>query len=342
MFTALRTAGALIPVPGSDAAAATGAPTAPAGSPTPRVHAFTAAGWIERPSARVSLRDMDDVKYRVINDASGEVLAEVEEARAMWEIHEGAIFQHQGAVYKVLSFNLHTKEAHVRATKEAYFTTTIDVTDINVLTRTPAPPQQSLPLSAGGDIANTACVLPAATSFGRVLTTMQVFGYRKVWRRTYQTFEECRLALPPLERQTCGVWADIPLSLRTALMREGHDLYAACHAAAHAVKAVFPLFVHCDVSDVATECQNELATRARPFRVMLIDRTSGGLGITTAAARCIVPLFRAALHMLEGCACTTGCAACVLDVRCSQGNSLIDKDGARRLISGLLSPLPPT
>jgi DEAD/DEAH box helicase domain-containing protein len=66
------------------------------------LHAFKTAAWVPRPTSRLSLRSIDDVVYRVIDDGNGgAVVDEVEEGRAYWEVHEGAIYMNSGVTYRV-------------------------------------------------------------------------------------------------------------------------------------------------------------------------------------------------------------------------------------------------
>jgi DEAD/DEAH box helicase domain-containing protein len=73
------------------------------------------------------------------------------------------------------------------------------------------------------------------------------------------------LRLPPGARTACQA-ANIPF-------REG------VHAAAHALLNVVPLFLVCNPSDMATECDNPYDTRYRPERLLLFDKQPGGIGL---------------------------------------------------------------
>ena len=52
----------------------------------------------------------------------------------------------------------------------------------------------------------------------------------------------------------------LPRSARAACMASGFDFRESVHAAAHAVLNVLPLYMVCNPSDVATECDNPYDT----------------------------------------------------------------------------------
>jgi ATP-dependent helicase YprA (DUF1998 family) len=78
---------------------------------------------------------------QVIEISTGAVVDQVEEFRAFWEIHEGAMYMNQGVTYKVrnelilfswwlylvssaqvISLDMKAREARVRVSNEQYYT----------------------------------------------------------------------------------------------------------------------------------------------------------------------------------------------------------------------------
>ena len=51
------------------------------------------------------------------------------------------------------------------------------------------------------------------------------------------------------------------------------------HAASHALLNVVPLYMMCNATDMAAECDNPYDTRFRPERLLLYDKHPGGIGI---------------------------------------------------------------
>jgi ATP-dependent helicase YprA (DUF1998 family) len=413
-----------------------------------RLLCFRTAGWLDRPSSRVSLRSIDDVRYRVLDVGSGgqmtlallnaqqhqghdganyesaagasagavfTLVDEVEESRAYWEIHEGAMYHNSGVTYKILRLDTDNKVAYARITNEQYYTTLRDHCNVNALSRASVEmgeglrrlqqqheaaeavaaaagiPQGELDLPAGASCAsgscessNSACgtssqqpiprtvsqalgprdgtsLLEASgsgaggggvssdltsdsiagatlgplcrgTHFGRAQVMFHAWGYRKVWKRTGEVFEFCELTLPPLEFTTYALWTDLSLELKRWLDARRLDFLGGCHGAAHAVMAVLPLFIMCDRVDLGTECPSPLQHRARPLRFIVYDQQPGGVGICAAAFTIARSLYRAALQLVEDCACEDGCPSCIHDLHCREFNYVLDKAATKAIL----------
>lgn len=81
------------------------------------------------------------------------------------------------------------------------------------------------------------------------------------------------LDTPPFERQSQGMWIDVPRSGLDLLKRKGLNPAEAIHAAEHAVLNLAPLFAMSSPGDVRTECKvaekeyaSKPTTRKRPAR----------------------------------------------------------------------------
>ena len=263
---------------------------------------------------------------QVVDDDTGAVVDEVEESRAYFEVHEGAMHMNQGVTYKVHRLDLSARVAHARASTEQYYTALTDHTDVNALGRTAT--------SADGRV-----------HWGRAQVVMEAWSYAKVWKRSGQVFETCSIVLPPIETPTFGFWYDIPVELKEALDARGWDVLGGSHGAGHAIMAVLPLFVLCDRGDIGTECSSPAQVRARPLRVIVYDKAAGGVGIAAAAFTVAPALLAAALDLVARCPCRDGCPACLHDPRCGGYNVVLDKDATLAILThaGTLPPplLPP-
>lgn len=60
---------------------------------------------------------------------------EVEESRAYWEVHEGAVYMNQGTTYRVLRMDTEAKVAWVRQSAEQFYTSLRDHCNVNALSR---------------------------------------------------------------------------------------------------------------------------------------------------------------------------------------------------------------
>lgn len=293
------------------------------GSDLGRLHGWRLAAWAGRPSASFSLRTIDDVSYDVVvgggggggsvgsGDAGsgtggGVVIDRVEEVRAFWEIHEGAIVMNQGATYRVTQLDVVAKRAYVAPATVHYYTAPRDFANVEALAR-----ERSAPSSL--------------VHYGPSQVQLQVFGYNKIARRTGLPFEAVDLVLPPIVFDTLAVWGDVPLVAKHWMDAHGLDFLGGCHGAGHAVMAVLPLHVKCDRTDLGTECPSPHQHRPRPLRWIVHESAPGGVGIAAAAFGVIGAILRDALSLVESCACDDGCAGCIHDGCCKEFNVVLDK-----------------
>ncbi|XP_011014687.1 PREDICTED: putative ATP-dependent helicase hrq1 isoform X6 [Populus euphratica] len=100
-------------------------------------------GHGKMPSRGISIRAIESTRYRVIDMQRNEVLEEIEESKAFFQIYEGAVYMHQGKTYMVKELDISEKIALCYEADLHYYTKTRDYTDIDVL---------------GGDIAAACCM----------------------------------------------------------------------------------------------------------------------------------------------------------------------------------------
>src|SRR5439155_23920861 len=86
----------------------------------------TKAGYVwagrEYPAARVSLRSTGPESFTIVDASSGSVLGIAEQERAYSTVHEGAVYLHLGASYRVSELNLNARTAVVEPFKGDYYT----------------------------------------------------------------------------------------------------------------------------------------------------------------------------------------------------------------------------
>ncbi|KAK1296134.1 hypothetical protein QJS10_CPB15g01624 [Acorus calamus] len=89
-------------------------------------------GHERKPSLGVSIRSIETEKYKVVDKLKNEVLEEVEESKAFFQVYEGAVYLHQGTTYLVHKLDLSEKVASCQKADLKYYTKTRDYTDILV------------------------------------------------------------------------------------------------------------------------------------------------------------------------------------------------------------------
>ncbi|XP_057517360.1 uncharacterized protein LOC130798412 isoform X2 [Amaranthus tricolor] len=283
-------------------------------------------GQEKSPSHSISIRAIESEKYKVVNGITNEVLEEIEESRAFFQVYEGAVYMNQGKTYLVKELNLSSMIAVCQRADVKYYTKTRDYTDIDVVGGELAyPPRASMHHGT-----------TALTNICTVTTTW--FGFRCICKRTSRVLDTVDLVLPKYSYKSQAVWVRVPTSVKLAVEKKGFSFCAGLHAASHAVHNVVPLYMICDSSDLAPECANPHETRIAPERILLYDQRPGGTGVSMRIQPLFNKLLTSALDMLSSCCCSTdvGCPNCVQTLACHEYNELLHKDAAIMIIKGVL------
>lgn len=53
------------------------------------------SGVRDIPAAAISLRAIDPERYAIVNEEDGEVIEEIEESKAFYEVYDGAVYMFQ-------------------------------------------------------------------------------------------------------------------------------------------------------------------------------------------------------------------------------------------------------
>lgn len=281
------------------------------------------------PSQAVSIRAICPEKYTVINQATNEVIEEVEESKAFFEVYEGAVYMHQGKTYLCRSLDIAAKVALCQEADLKYYTKTRDFTDVHVL---------------GGELAYPAKVsemkYPKTTAqASRCKVTTRWIGFRRIWQGSNETFDSVDLFLPDVSYDSQAAWIRVPHLIRGDLEAESLSFREGIHAASHALVNVMPLYIMCNQSDLGCDCANPHDTRYYPERLLVFDKHPGGIGIAAQACPMFAELLQAALEQLVACDCTTdtGCPACVQYFGCSEYNEVINKRAAIIILQGVIN-----
>ncbi|XP_021757197.1 uncharacterized protein LOC110722235 [Chenopodium quinoa] len=284
-------------------------------------------GQEKSPSRSISIRAIESEKYKVI-DKNNEVLEEIEESRAFFQVYEGAIYMNQGKTYLVKELDLSSKIALCQRADVKYYTQTRDYTDIDVIGGALAYQIRASKMQCHGTT--------ALTNSCTVTTTW--FGFRRICKRTSKVLDKVDLALPKYSYESQAVWIRVPTSVKTAVEKERFSFRAGLHAASHAVLNVVPLYIICDSSDLAPECANPHETRYVPERILLYDQRPGGTGLSMRIRPLFNDMLTSALDMLTSCYCSgdVGCPNCVQTLACQEYNELLHKDAAIMIIKGVL------
>jgi DEAD/DEAH box helicase domain-containing protein len=272
----------------------------------------------QSPHRLVDIRSATGRLFSIVIEETGELLGTVDESRAYYHVHPGAVYLHQGEQFEVRALDVATRVALVSRVDPDYYTQSRDTTDIEVV---------------GAD--QDAMTGDVPTFYGTVRVTNQVVGFVRKHVATGETLEVVPLVMPMQELETRAVWWAVPNATIARAAISSVDLPGAAHAAEHAAIGLLPLVATCDrwdVGGVSTAYHPDIGSCA----IFIYDGYQGGAGIAERGFRQAGRLLRATLETVRGCPCSTGCPSCVQSPKCGNGNEPLDKAGAVALLAAML------
>ncbi|KAK4804833.1 hypothetical protein SAY86_004650 [Trapa natans] len=283
-------------------------------------------GHEKRPSDIVNIRAIETEAYQVIDTVTNEILEKIEESKAFFQVHEGAVYLRLGKTYLIKELDLSRKIAWCKEADLKYYTKTRDYTDVQAYPATMpyGPTEHMIPETT------------AQANVCKVVTTW--FGFRRISRGTNQVMDTVELSLPRYSYQSQAVWIQVPQVCREEVERNNFSFRAGLHAASHALLNVVPLCVICNSSDLAPECSNPYDTRAFSARILMYDKHPGGTGVSLQVRPYFNELLVAALEVISSCTCSEGrgCPKCIQSLACHEYNEDLHKEAAIIIIKRVL------
>ncbi|KAI0807176.1 P-loop containing nucleoside triphosphate hydrolase protein [Fomes fomentarius] len=284
--------------------------------------------YLPYPSKHVSIRGIEEEKYSVVDvtkigkpGGSAHILEEIELSRALFEIYEGAVFIHQGLTFLVQEVSHDSKMAKLVRSDVNWITEPRDFTNVNAL--------QTYRIR---EIKGS----PHRAFFGRVELFTLVY---ETHHRNKAIIDAVDLDTPPWQRETTGVWLDVPKPMLELLRDTGMNAAEAIHAAQHAILNRFAL-----AADLRTECKVpekeykvSASQRKRPARLIFYEPSGKGGGVAVKAFDHVNELLHDAHERVESCDCEEGCTACISSPSCKEGNVVSSKVGALIILKALLN-----
>lgn len=158
------------------------------------------------PAASISLRSASpkQIILQTMQEDKIQTIGTVDGESAIWMVHPGAIYLHEGQTYFVNSLNLEEKTTRLSPAECDYYTEAIRQTSVELL--------------------SVAAQEPLAThqkSWGELRITTLVTGFLKRRWYTHENLGEEPLDLPPSVLQTTGYWLSLAEATIEALRAEG-------------------------------------------------------------------------------------------------------------------------
>jgi DEAD/DEAH box helicase domain-containing protein len=284
---------------------------------------YRADRWFPRPDAYpaqdVSLRALAGSRVMLLNAAQNyRVMEEMEGTSALYRVHPGAIYLHQGESFRVRELDLTVGHAILEPVQAGYYTQPREINDLRIL-RSVAHKQHGI----------------AVATLGEVRVTQQVIGYRRVQQFREEVLGVEDLDLPAQTFDTVALWWDVPETVTAQVARRRLDVAGGLHAVEHATIGLLPLFAMCDrwdIGGVSTPHHPDTGTA----QVFLYDAYPGGVGITEKGFDLLVDLWRATLEAVRDCPCEGGCPSCIHSPKCGNNNQPLDKEAALLILGELL------
>ncbi len=272
----------------------------------------------ESPHRRIDIRSASGSLFAIVDEETGALLGTVDEARAFWHVHPGAVYLHQGEQYEVSDLDLDSHVALVDRSTADYYTQTRDITDVEVLS-----------------IIDQGAIGEVPALFGEVRVTRQVVGFQRKLASTQEVLDEVALSLPPQTLTTKALWWILPRRLLVRARITAATLPGTAHAAEHAAIGLLPLVATCDRWDVGG-----LSTPFHPdtggATIFIYDGYPGGAGIAERGYESGERLLEATFEAVRQCPCAKGCPSCVQSPKCGNGNEPLDKQGAVAMLAAML------
>jgi DEAD/DEAH box helicase domain-containing protein len=268
-------------------------------------------------AGRISLRSASAESVAIIDAGSGEMLGQVEAARAFDTVHPGAIYLHLGRSYEVAELDLNSGRAIVRPFDGDYYTQVKKETEIYIEeTRT------------------TRNALGVVLNFGAVSVSEQVIAYQRKRLGDNEVLDIIALDLPEQDFVTQALWYVI--GDRTAARFPMEVLLGALHASEHGQIAVLPLIAMCDRWDIGGLSTNIHHQTGAPT-IFIYDGHPGGVGITRRGFEEFERLVGDADRLIRECPCDDGCPSCVQSPKCGNLNEHLHKAAALELMGTMLA-----
>jgi len=273
---------------------------------------------IAYPAQSISIRSTSGENFALIDTSTGSLLETIESSVALFQVHPGAIYLHQGESYLVTELDLANRTAYVVPTNISYYTQAKDITDLHIVR-----------------VIRSRNCGQAKVCLGEVEVTTTVIGFRKKAQFTEEVIGEESLDLPPQHFSTISLWFDLPAKVSDKLAAAQLDIAGGLHAAEHAAIAILPLFALCD--------RNDIGGVSTPFhpdtgkaQIFIYDAYPGGIGIAEKGFDLIETLWQTTLKAITECPCQEGCPSCIQSPKCGNNNKPLDKKAAQIILESLL------
>jgi len=270
------------------------------------------------PAGDFSLRNIDQIRYKLMNQENHREITEMDEIQAYRELHPGAIYMHDGVLFQVVGLDRESHTAYAVPFNGNYYTMPGSHTQIRII-------------AASRELAQKSGENRISGGFGDVNVNEMVFMYKKLQFHNHQNlgYEQFEKPLAK-DYDTESTWINLPANVVSIYRRmiqwsQNGQIIRNNHfeGITHALKNAAMMATMTEREDIGVAVSNNAieigVDSAADVYLYIYDRYIGGLGYAEKAFDLITPIITSAIQMVAGCLCETGCAACIGDYHLDKG-----------------------
>jgi DEAD/DEAH box helicase domain-containing protein len=248
------------------------------------------------PASEVSLRSILAENVVIIDTTAdpstsgARVIGEMDQFAAQTLLHDHAIYLHEGRQYHVDHLDWAEKKAYVRPVNVDYYTDADRAARVQVLETF---------ANADG---------PLCKAHGEVQVTSLATIFKKIRFHTHEAVGAGPIDLPQVDLHTTSYWLRVPAGLAATYPRL--TLQAGLQGLAHVLRHTASVFLMCDPRDLGVAVQVRSPQTGGPT-VFVYDVFPGGVGLSPRLFDFHDRLLSAAVDLVGGCDCVSGCPSCV-------------------------------
>ena len=273
------------------------------------------------PAGDYSLRNMDKTRFKLILNNENREITEMDESQAYHELHPGAVYMHDGALYEILKLDLVSRTATAKSFEGNYYTVPAGTEDIRII-----------------QTFQEKTVERTKIHFGDINVDEVISMFKKLQFHNHQNLGYVSLTQPlQKDYDTESTWIDIPEDVvrvyRSLLLPNGAgELVLNNHfeCLQNAIKNAAMMVTMTERDDINTGMSNNATVQGyvdsgsgeseghEVVSLFIYDKYEGGLGYSEKIYELIPEVIDHAIQMVKGCSCEDGCPACVGDYTLSK------------------------
>ena len=281
---------------------------------------FTQSGMA---AVDVNLRDIGDNTYTIVDTTNGNrTIGTLDEWSAYSQLHDQAVYLHNGETYFVDRLDLSEKVAYIHKADVDYFTQALTETKIRVdeeELRREFPKTED----AGRKTQDA-----SSFAFGSVTVTDTVMMFKKIKFHTLENIGYGNLKLPLVELPTQAAWMMPTPPAFARVKKFGRVPYEGMLGIANVITQVVPLVVICDPMDIGSVVDS---ANTGTLTLFVYDKYPGGLGFAHKSYERMEEILESSRQLITECPCEDGCPSCVGSARRTYSYRAEDGEARERI-----------